>query len=333
MRRLYEPQGGLLDEALVLRFPAPHSASGETLIELHLHGAQQTVAAVLTALGRCEGLRPAVGGEFSWRALVYGKQDLLALEGLADLLAAESEAERKQATISAAGGLSALCRGLQNQVFALEAELEAHIEFGEDEFGVAPDGTANNTTNNQEAHKNLRAKILLLADACESLVEKSAQALRDKAAARVVFFGTPNVGKSSLFNALLGEARAIVTEEAGTTRDTLEARLMRRGKCFSLTDTAGVRTTLGRAEQEGVRRARHAIEETSQAGGVLLWVVDGAEVLRQGVSPCQELSKTLNLAQNNNGQIVILINKSDLFLPAHISPQEKTRFKKLLQSP
>ena len=329
-RRLYDSAGTLLDEALVLRFLGAQAATGEPTVELHLHGANQTVAAVLAALGRCEGLRPAVRGEFSWRALVYGKQDLLRLEGLADLLAAESEVERRRAVAGVAGALSQLCCKLQKEVFALQAQLEARLEFGEDEFGVVakPEKTGKTKTQESEANRGttqrgeqagqeLRGQILAVAEACALLVVRSQAELRRAAAGRGVFLGAPNAGKSSLFNALAGEDRAIVTAEAGTTRDTLETRLLREGTPIALTDTAGLRATKSVAESEGVRRAGETIASTEQAGGLLLWVVDGAEVLRHGVSVPAELQPflaRLTTMTSDDSRLVVLFNKSDLFL-------------------
>ena len=210
LRRLYDAAGGLLDEALVLRF-LPHQApSGEATVELHLHGAQQTIAAVLAALGRCEGLRPALRGEFSWRALVHGKQDLLALEGLAALLAAESEDQRRQAVAGVSGALSSLCRDLQKEVFALRGQVEARLEFGEDEYGVvgqkhSVQHTLQNTVQNsadageQEATQTTKVqeqkKILSVLEACQDLVLRSQAELRKAAATRVVFFWCAQCGK------------------------------------------------------------------------------------------------------------------------------------------
>ena len=347
-RRLYDSAGTLLDEALVLRFLGAQAATGEPTVELHLHGANQTVAAVLAALGRCEGLRPAVRGEFSWRALVYGKQDLLRLEGLADLLAAESEVERRRAVAGVAGALSQLCCKLQKEVFALQAQLEARLEFGEDEFGVVakPEKTGKTKTQESEANRGttqrgeqgeqagqeLRGQILAVAEACALLVVRSQAELRRAAAGRGVFLGAPNAGKSSLFNALAGEDRAIVTAEAGTTRDTLEARLLREGTSIALTDTAGLRATKSVAESEGVRRAGETIASTEQAGGLLLWVVDGAEVLRHGVSVPAELQPflaRLTTMTSDDSRLVVLFNKSDLFLQ-NTKPQEQVAIEKQL---
>ena len=346
LRRLYDAAGGLLDEALVLRF-LPHQApSGEATVELHLHGAQQTIAAVLAALGRCEGLRPALRGEFSWRALVHGKQDLLALEGLAALLAAESEDQRRQAVAGVSGALSALCRDLQKEVFALRGQVEARLEFGEDEYGVvgqkhsvqrseqhAVQNTLQNTVQNsadageQEATQTTKGqeqkKILSVLEACQDLVLRSQAELRKAAATRVVFFGAPNAGKSSLFNALLGTGRAIVTAEAGTTRDTLEAPLLRGGKQFSLTDTAGLRGATSAAESAGVQRALEAIKQTNAMGGVLLWVLDGKEILNHKLSAPQDLIDILNNPPDDtpdleSARLLVLFNKSDLL------PQDAT---------
>ena len=346
LRRLYDAAGGLLDEALVLRF-LPHQApSGEATVELHLHGAQQTIAAVLAALGRCEGLRPALRGEFSWRALVHGKQDLLALEGLAALLAAESEDQRRQAVAGVSGALSALCRDLQKEVFALRGQVEARLEFGEDEYGVvgqkhsvqrseqhAVQNTLQNTVQNsadageQEATQTTKGqeqkKILSVLEACQDLVLRSQAELRKAAATRVVFFGAPNAGKSSLFNALLGTGRAIVTAEAGTTRDTLEAPLLRGGKQFSLTDTAGLRGATSAAESAGVQRALEAIKQTNAMGGVLLWVLDGKEILNHKLSASQDLINILNNPPDDgsdleSARLLVLFNKSDLL------PQDAT---------
>ncbi len=246
LRTLRDPgDGGVLDRALVVVFPGPASATGEDLAELHLHGGTAVVAGVIGALAVLPGVRLAEPGEFTRRAFDNGRLDLSQVEGLADLVAAETATQRSQALGLAGGALGRMAEGLRDRAVDLLATAEAELDFSEDEADVAA-GLSRDRSVPLEA---LIADIdALLADATR------AARLRDGLAIAVV--GAPNVGKSSLVNALAMRDVAIVTPFAGTTRDIIEVPLDLGGIAAQLIDTAGLRDSDEPIEQEGIRRAR-----------------------------------------------------------------------------
>lgn len=246
--------GEVLDKALITRFPGPSSATGEDVAELHLHGGRAIVAAVLSALGRIEGLREAAPGEFTRRAFEHGRIDLAEAEGLADLLEAETEAQRRAAIALAGGTLSRQIEAWQERLLALAAEVEAALDFS-DEDDVQP------------LQSDFGARLGELREELAAwLARPNAERLRD--GVRVVISGPPNSGKSSLLNALIGREAAIVTDVPGTTRDLIEAPVAIEGIPFLLTDTAGLRQTGDAVESIGVDRAR----ASAQTADVLLWL-------------------------------------------------------------
>ncbi len=260
-----------LDDALALRFPGPASATGEDVVELHLHGGRAVVAAAAAALGALPGLRPALPGEFTARAHAAGKLDLAQIEGLADLLAAETEAQRAQALAAAGGAAGAAAARWRAALLAALARLEAAIDYGEEESlgaGIAADAL--------ESLEPLRAELAghLAAGARAELV---------RAGARVALVGAPNAGKSSLLNALAGRDAAITSPAPGTTRDVLEVGLDVGGFAARLTDAAGIRAAGDAVEAEGVRRARgaaaaaHVLLAVREAGGAGAWELGGVE--------------------------------------------------------
>jgi tRNA modification GTPase len=258
LARLRDPaDGALLDQALTLWFPGPGSATGEDLAELHLHGGRSVVAAVSAALARVPGLRPARQGEFTRRAFENGRIDLAEAEGLADLLAAETEAQRRNALALAGGALSRDCERWQRALLDVSARIEALLDFS-DEADVAAE---------TEAGDRAVATALSIGEEIRArLARPSSERLRD--GVRVVLAGPPNAGKSTLLNALVEREAAITAALPGTTRDLIEAPVAIGGVPFVLVDTAGLREGAEEIERIGVERARTAV------GGadIILWL-------------------------------------------------------------
>jgi tRNA modification GTPase len=257
VRELRHPTSGeLLDEALVLRFDSPASSTGENVVEFQCHGGRAVVDALLAALAGIPGLRQAEPGEFTRRAFENGRIDLTEAEGLADLIEAETESQRKAALARAEGGLRKQIGAWQEQLLSLSALAERAIDYDEEDEAVDP---------------------ALLRD-CAALAEELRQWLDRprieplKDGVRVVIAGPPNAGKSSLINAIAGEDRAIVTDVPGTTRDHIEVPLSLGGVPVRLTDTAGLRDTNDQVEAIGVERAGQLVE----AADVLIWLGDPA---------------------------------------------------------
>lgn len=245
-----------LDQALTLWFPGPATATGEDLAELHLHGGRAVVAAVLAAVGSIEGLRPAEAGQFTRRAFENGRIDLAEAEGLADLIAAETETQRQSALALAEGGLGRRVSGWQRVLLRISAQVEAELDFS-DEGDVGKADKGHTVQALDEQVREIRAM----------LAAPPAERLRD--GVRVVLAGPPNAGKSSLFNALVDRNAAIVSEIAGTTRDRIEAPVAIDGVPLLLIDTAGLRAQTSDAiEAIGIGRAESAVAEAD----VILWL-------------------------------------------------------------
>lgn len=243
LRRLRNPAGAVLDEALVLHFPAPGSYTGEDSAELHLHGSPAVVEGVGAALVTL-GARPAEPGEFTRRAVLNGRMDLTAAEGVIDLVEAETAAQAAQALRLASGGLHALAEGWATRLATLLARQEALIEFEDDDLPGHLDSAQ-------------APAITALAAEIAARLAEDAGAERVRAGLDIAILGAPNAGKSSLLNALAGREAAIVSARAGTTRDIVEARLILAGLPATLADTAGLREAGDELEAEGVRRALH----------------------------------------------------------------------------
>lgn len=253
VRELRHPDSGdLLDEALALRFDAPASPTGEDVVELHCHGGRAVVDAVLAALAGLDGLRPAPPGEFTRRAFDNGRIDLTEAEGLADLIEAETESQRKAALAVAEGGLRKQVSHWQERLLVLSAQAERAIDYDEEDEDFDP--------------ALLRDCAALAGELRQWLERPRVEPLKD--GVRVVVAGPPNAGKSSLINAIAGEERAIVTDVPGTTRDHIEVPLSLGGVPIRLTDTAGLRETEDRVEAIGVERAGRLAE----AADVLVWL-------------------------------------------------------------
>jgi len=268
--RVRNPQSGEpIDDALALWFPGPASETGEDVAELQLHGGRAVIAATLAALGRLEGLRPAEAGEFTRRGFENGKLDLTAVEGLADLVMAETEGQRRQALRQMRGALRERAESWRERLVRALALVEARIDFADEE----------------DVPENLIAPALALAR--ELAVEIEATLADDRRGERlrdglvIAIAGPPNAGKSTLLNRIARREAAIVSPYAGTTRDVIEVHLDLDGWPVTLLDTAGIRHSDDPVEREGVRRAR----ERAAAADLVLWVVDAAEVVRAGGWP------------------------------------------------
>ena len=261
LRTLRTAVGEPLDRALVLVFPGPATATGEDLAELHLHGGRAVVAAVEAELRSLPGLRPALAGEFTRRALEHGRLDLAEAQGLADLLAAETEAERKTAFAASEGEISREVAGWLARIAHTSALVEASLDYSDEDDVVGHSTDA------------LREEVVNLATSIGTVLARpTVERLRE--GVTVVLAGPPNAGKSSLFNALLARDAAIVTAQAGTTRDVLEASVQRGGTAFVLIDTAGLHgDTDDSIERIGIARASDAIARAD----ILLWLGDPAD--------------------------------------------------------
>ena len=255
LRKLTDPRSGdLLDRGLIVWLPGPQSLTGEDVAELHVHGGRAVVARIIDTLLSLRGMRLAEPGEFARRAFESGKLDLTAAEGLADLINAETEAQAKQALAQAEGGARALCESWREELVKAQALSEAALDFA-DEGDVAADAAV-------EADA-IVAKLLHAMS--EHLGDRRGERLRDA--------GAPNVGKSSLLNALARRDVAIVSEEAGTTRDAIEVHLDLGGLPVIVTDTAGLREAEGAVEAEGIRRTLARVEEAD----LVIWLADASQ--------------------------------------------------------
>jgi tRNA modification GTPase len=245
-----------LDSALVIRFCRPSSATGEDLVELHLHGGRATIATVNAALSQIPGLRPAAPGEFTRRAFENGRMDLSEAEGLSDLLAAETEHQRRSALAMASGGLTRIVEGLRSELLAAAARVEAAIDFAEED-DVSPWAERAGVLN------AIAARIEAL------LANPPAERLRD--GVRIAIAGPPNAGKSTLINSLVSRDAAIVSPIAGTTRDVIEVPVALHGVPLVFIDTAGLRDETGDSiEAIGISRAEAIVASSD----LVLWLGD-----------------------------------------------------------
>jgi tRNA modification GTPase len=248
----------VIDEALSLWFPAPHSETGEDTAELQLHGGSAVIAGVLDVLGKIDGCRLAEPGEFTRRAFENGRLDLTAVEGLADLIAAETPAQRLQAFRQLKGLIGDRAEAWRRRLIEALALVEARIDFS-DEADVSEDLLDPALHAAQQLHDEIAA---VLADG------RRGERLREGLV--VAIAGPPNAGKSTLFNRLARREAAIVSPYAGTTRDLIEVHLDLGGYPVTLVDTAGIRESVEPVEQEGIRRAR----ERAGSADLVLWVSD-----------------------------------------------------------
>ena len=249
LRKILDTSGEVIDEALVVWFPEGASFTGEEAAEIHLHGSPAVLAAMLRLLGGMAGLRLAEPGEFARRAFEAGRLDLAEVEGLADLISAETEAQRRQAVRVAQGAIGRLAAGWRERLVRALALLEAAIDFSDQDL---PDGLLDEAG----------ALLAAVAGDIRSEVDGARVAERVRDGFEVAIVGRPNAGKSTLLNALAGREAALTSSIAGTTRDVIEVRMVLEGLPVTILDTAGVRDDGAGVEAlgiaRGVERAREA---------------------------------------------------------------------------
>jgi tRNA modification GTPase len=277
-----------IDDAVVLWFPGPRSETGEDTAEFQLHGGRAVIAAMLAALGRLNGLRPAEPGEFTRRAFENGKLDLTRVEGLADLIGAETEAQRSQAFRQLRGLLGDRAEQWRRRLTEALALVEAAIDFPDE--GI-------------ETEEVVRSGLAIAGEMegeIRGLLADSNRGERLREGLTVAIAGPVNVGKSSILNRLAKRSAAIVSPHAGTTRDVIEVHLDLGGFPVTMIDTAGLRDTADPVEEEGVRRARARAKDSD----LVLWVTDGTLPCSPPPSP--------DLFQPGAPPVWLLVNKVDL---------------------
>lgn len=295
---------GLLDRALVVWFASPHSFTGEDVCEFQVHGGPAVTSAVINALSSMNGLRPAQAGEYTKRAFLNDKMDLTEVEGLGDLIHAETEAQRRQALNQMEGSLSQLYSGWSKDILKCTAHMEAFLDFSEDE--ALDDELIDSIISSLS---NVKLKIE------QHLADKQrGEILRN--GVRVAILGYPNVGKSSLLNAIIQRPAAIVSPIAGTTRDVIETNLDVDGYPVLISDTAGVCESEDTIEQEGIKRAFVKADQSD-----LLIIMVSAERLKTSADIEAEISKMkaefgFDFQQKQENTIVV-VNKIDLQTFSH----------------
>tara|TARA_B100000029_G_scaffold480826_1_gene529260 strand:+ start:19857 stop:21203 length:1347 start_codon:yes stop_codon:yes gene_type:complete len=284
-RSVFSPlDGDLIDRGLVLWFPQPHSFTGEDVVEFHLHGGRAVVEALLKAIRHYSSVRLAEPGEFSRRAFINGKLDLTAAEGLADLVASETDAQRRQALRQLSGELGELYERWRTELVQSQARVEASLDFVEEDVPI-------------NLLVEVRANLGVLLRQLSSHLDDGRRGEIVRRGLRLVIVGAPNVGKSSLINRLCRREVSIVYPSLGTTRDVIEAQLYFEGLPVTISDTAGIRDARNPVEREGIRRANLAAEKAD----ILILVFDATTY------PALDQA-TLSLLQDNS---CVVFNKAD----------------------
>jgi tRNA modification GTPase len=289
-RKLYSDTNEIIDEALLVYFASPNSFTGEDVVEFHIHGSRAGIKRLLEVLGKIDGLRPALAGEFTRRALSNNKLDLLQAEALGDMLEAETVAQHRQALKQFAGNQSGIIDDLREKAIDVLAVIEAALDFPDEDLPT-------NLFKNSEAEVAELIKII-----SNALADQRAERLRSGITAVIV--GAPNAGKSSLLNLLAKRDAAIVTSIAGTTRDPIEVHMEIAGYPLTLIDTAGLRESLDVIENEGIKRTK----DKATNADIILAVFDATR---------KQDTETLTLTKDRNH--IIVLNKIDL-LNENIKP-------------
>lgn len=295
LRKLRGADGAIIDQAMVLYFTGPHSVTGEDVVEFHIHGSPAVIELLLIELSARPGLRLAEAGEFTRRAFANHKLDLVEVEGLSDLLEATGEAQRKLAMRQFLGEASSVYEDWRSQIISALALFEASIDFA-DEDDVAA-----------KAQAMAWPKIRELVAALEKALVQSERFGAIRSGLRVVIAGAPNVGKSSLLNALAERQAAIVSPIAGTTRDIVESHFQIAGLKLILADTAGIRGPSGDAiENDGIERAI----ATSRSADILIWVTSPDVASKVGPPRLPDLfvqnKADLRLVRNRNESAIVI---------------------------
>lgn len=280
--------GDLMDRGVAIYFKAPNSFTGEDVVELHLHGSIAVIKQLQHVLSQMHGLRPAEAGEFSRRAFLNGRMDLMEAEGLADLIDAETSQQKSQALRQMQGELSQFYDTVRNEIITCLAQLEAYIDFPDEEIP-------------ESVLQALKTETSALARTLRDALEDNRRGERVRDGITIAILGAPNVGKSSLLNRTAKRDAAIVSQRAGTTRDVIEVHLDIKGYPVILVDTAGIRESDDDIEREGIRRA---LERAGKAD-IKLVLFDGSSW-----PVIDDASKKLV-----DGQAITIINKCDLIDP------------------
>lgn len=296
--QVLDRNGSLIDHVLLLVFRAPRSYTGENTVEIHCHGGALVTRRVLERVLEA-GAQPALPGEFTFQAFLNGKLDLAQAEAVQQLIASKSELARESSSRQLEGALSRKVRGFQEELTKIAAILEAWVDFPEEDLEFA-------------TMEELLGSLEEICQRMRRLRETFAEGRAMHEGLTLCLLGSPNVGKSSLMNALLGKERAIVTEIAGTTRDLIEEDLRFAGFSFKLVDTAGIRKTEERIEQEGIRRSRNAMQEAD----LILLLLDASRPLDSGD---REL-----LALAPEEKTLLIWNKIDLGRPCEAISWERS---------
>ena len=282
---LLDDAESVIDQVLVVRFEAPRSYTGEDVVEIHTHGGTLVAQFCLEALLR-RGARPAEPGEFTRRAFLNGRIDLSQSEGVLGIIRSRSAEALRAAARTLSGELSDFVREIRDELLDLQASLEAGLDFPEGEAPYLDETTL------QDAVATLKLSL-------QDLLDRCSLGLLLREGIRVVLSGRPNVGKSSLLNALLKQARAIVTALPGTTRDVIEEAITYRGVPIRLVDTAGLRTPADEIEASGIERTKKELKQAD----ICLWLLDGSVPLDD-----EELGYLRSLSAQEH---IVLLNKAD----------------------